>query len=142
MSARENYVKQYLLTFKLFILLFCFLDESANAEMLSQGPVRGQLFRKAKMKSLRMTALIVAAFVICWTPYYVVYTLWTYVPSKIDKKALQWIFFFGMATSMVNPMIYGAFHVCSKRRKRWVHQYHIQYKSRTRSWATIILINL
>ena len=88
--------------------------------MLSRGPVRGQLFRKAKVKSLRMTALIVAAFVVCWTPYYVVFIIVTYKMGEIDENAASWIFFFGMANSMVNPMIYGAFHVSSKRKRRSV----------------------
>ena len=33
--------------------------------------VRSRLFSKAKVKSICMTAVIVAAFIICWTPYQV-----------------------------------------------------------------------
>ena len=54
--------------------------------MLSRGPMRGQLFRKAKVKSLRMTALIVAAFIVCWTPYYVVFIIFTFSEyTKLDQ---------------------------------------------------------
>jgi len=41
-------------------------------EMFTQGArIRSRLFYKAKVKSLRMTALIVLAFIVCWTPYQV-----------------------------------------------------------------------
>ncbi len=50
--------------------------------MIARGPVRGQLFRKAKVKSLRMTALIVAAFIVCWTPYYVVFIIFTFAEDN------------------------------------------------------------
>lgn len=93
-------------------------DTTTTGDMLSRGPVRGQLFRKAKVKSLRMTALIVAAFIVCWTPYYVVFIIFTFFdPKQIDSKPYLWIFFFGMANSMVNPMIYGAFQICKPRRR-------------------------
>ncbi len=85
--------------------------------MLSRGPMRGQLFRKAKAKSMRMTTLIVIAFIICWTPYYVVFVTFTFASDTQHlEKASMWIFFFGMANSMVNPLIYGAFQVWGKRR--------------------------
>lgn len=32
---------------------------------------RQKLIHRAKMKSLRISVAIVAAFIICWTPYYV-----------------------------------------------------------------------
>ena len=84
--------------------------------------MRSQLFRKAKVKSLRMTALIVAAFIVCWTPYYVLFVVFTFNDyDTIDHNMYMWIFFFGMANSMINPLIYGAFHVCKKRRRRFVN---------------------
>jgi len=47
-------------------------------EMFSQGAqMRSRLFYKAKVKSLRMTALIVLAFIVCWTPYQVIVYLST-----------------------------------------------------------------
>lgn len=32
---------------------------------------RQKLIHRAKMKSLRISVAIVAAFIICWTPYYI-----------------------------------------------------------------------
>ena len=96
--------------------------DSSNQQMLSRGPVRGQLFQKAKVKSLQMTAIIVLAFIICWTPYYVLNILMAFFlhVTAEHEKAVIWIFFFGFANSMVNPMIYGAFHMCARRKKRFV----------------------
>ena len=49
-----------------------FAAGSGEDEMFTQGArIRSRLFYKAKVKSLRMTALIVLAFIICWTPYQV-----------------------------------------------------------------------
>ena len=39
------------------------------------GAGRSRLLRRAKSRSLRMTALIVLAFVVCWTPYEVGFRL-------------------------------------------------------------------
>ena len=83
----------------------------------SRTPVRGQLFRKAKVKSLRMTAVIVLAFICCWTPYYVVFIKFVFTHS-VNANVAMWIFFCGMANSMLNPLIYGAFHCCSPKKKR------------------------
>ena len=87
--------------------------------MVTAGPVRNRLYQQAKAKSLRMTALIVAAFIVCWTPYQVVFIAHTFMdPDSIDARYEAWVFFFGMANSMVNPLIYGAYHLCSRRRHR------------------------
>ena len=60
-----------------------------------------------------MTAVIVAAFIICWTPYQVVFIVHTFVDmGDVEHRYVLWIFFFGMANSMINPLIYGAFHSC------------------------------
>ncbi len=72
------------------MLFFGFTAEqeciNADTDMIARGPVRGQLFRKAKVKSLRMTALIVAAFIVCWTPYYVVFIIFTFTEyTKLDQ---------------------------------------------------------
>jgi len=72
--------------------------------------VRGRLFRRAKSRSLRLTVLIVLAFVVCWTPYEVVLVLNLLPNLVVDERYTMWIFFFGMANSLINPLIYGACH--------------------------------
>ncbi|KAH8283722.1 hypothetical protein KR018_007295 [Drosophila ironensis] len=75
---------------------------------------RQRLIHKAKMKSLRISVVIIIAFLICWTPYYVMMIIFMFLnPDKRLGDDLQdAIFFFGMSNSLVNPLIYGAFHLC------------------------------
>ncbi|XP_039229850.1 gonadotropin-releasing hormone receptor isoform X2 [Drosophila yakuba] len=75
---------------------------------------RQRLIHKAKMKSLRISVVIIIAFLICWTPYYVMMIMFMFLnPDKRLGDDLQdAIFFFGMSNSLVNPLIYGAFHLC------------------------------
>ncbi|CAG4943978.1 unnamed protein product [Parnassius apollo] len=80
---------------------------------------RRRLIDRAKMKSLRMSIVIVAAFVIWWTPYYIMMIMFTFMnPDKnLGEDLLSGIFFFGMSNSLVNPIIYGAFHLWPKKKR-------------------------
>jgi len=44
---------------------------------------RQRLIHKAKMKSLRISVVIIIAFLICWTPYYVMMIMFMFLnPDK------------------------------------------------------------
>ncbi|KAL4717319.1 hypothetical protein ACJJTC_017206 [Scirpophaga incertulas] len=79
---------------------------------------RRRLIDRAKMKSLRMSVVIVAAFIIWWTPYYVMMIIFTFLnpDENLSEELLSGIFFFGMSNSLVNPVIYGAFHLWPKKK--------------------------
>ncbi|XP_052752299.1 gonadotropin-releasing hormone receptor [Galleria mellonella] len=79
---------------------------------------RRRLIDRAKMKSLRMSVVIVAAFIIWWTPYYIMMIIFTFLNPDKDQseELLSGIFFFGMSNSLVNPVIYGAFHLWPKKK--------------------------
>nr|UZH25339.1 corazonin receptor [Portunus trituberculatus] len=81
---------------------------------------RRRLLRKAKMRALRISVVIVLAFVICWTPYYMmmIIFLFTTVEDNVAAELQSGIFFFGMSNSLVNPIIYGAFHLCHCHKRR------------------------
>ncbi|XP_034481985.1 gonadotropin-releasing hormone receptor [Drosophila innubila] len=93
------------------------LANYSTTKQLPQQTNRQRLIHKAKMKSLRISVVIIIAFLICWTPYYVmmiIFMFWN--PDKRLGDDLQdAIFFFGMSNSLVNPLIYGAFHLCPGR---------------------------
>uniref|UniRef100_A0A146LNL0 Gonadotropin-releasing hormone receptor n=2 Tax=Lygus hesperus TaxID=30085 RepID=A0A146LNL0_LYGHE len=74
---------------------------------------RRRLIHRAKMKSFRISLVIVAAFIVWWTPYYAMMIIFMFLnPDKQLSEELQkGIFFFGMSNSLVNPLIYGAFHL-------------------------------
>ncbi|XP_047494958.1 uncharacterized protein LOC125043048 [Penaeus chinensis] len=81
---------------------------------------RRRLLRKAKMRALRISVVIVLAFVICWTPYYISMVIYIFTdPTEHLSQELQsGIFFFGMSNSLINPIIYGAFHLCRCKNRR------------------------
>lgn len=80
---------------------------------------RQKLLQRAKYKSLRMSVLIILAFIGCWTPYYMmmIILIFTEVAEETAATLQSVIFFFGMSNSLVNPLIYGLFHLMPKRRK-------------------------
>ncbi|XP_031640047.1 gonadotropin-releasing hormone receptor-like isoform X2 [Contarinia nasturtii] len=80
---------------------------------------RQRLIHRAKMKSLRISVAIVAAFIICWTPYYVLMLIFMFMnpDERFGDELMSAIFFFGMSNSVVNPIIYGAFSLWPGRNR-------------------------
>lgn len=93
------------------------ITEFQDGMDISQSRKRQQLINRAKVKSLRISVAIVAAFIICWSPYYVMMIIFMFLhPDRKFSDGLQSaIFFFGMSNSLVNPLIYGAFHLWPTR---------------------------
>ncbi|XP_068082100.1 gonadotropin-releasing hormone receptor [Anabrus simplex] len=101
-------------------------EKMFRAEVASGGKYapadvnRRRLIHRAKMKSLRISVVIVMAFIVWWTPYYTMMIIFMFLnPDKHLSEDLQsGIFFFGMSNSLVNPVIYGAFHLWQPRKRR------------------------
>ncbi|XP_014666951.1 PREDICTED: gonadotropin-releasing hormone receptor-like [Priapulus caudatus] len=75
---------------------------------------------QAKRSSLRLSLVIVIAFVVCWAPYYVIMIGYVFGLGFVrDNEHVVYgvVFAFGMAESAVNPIIYGAFHLARSRRR-------------------------
>lgn len=81
---------------------------------------RTRLMNRAKTKSLRISVVIVAAFLIWWTPYYTMMIILLFINSDdhLSEELQNGIFFFGMSNSLVNPLIYGAFHLWPQRQRQ------------------------
>ncbi|KAK7489277.1 hypothetical protein BaRGS_00019529, partial [Batillaria attramentaria] len=99
---------------------------SCSGETGSRGPVRSNLLRRAKRKSLRLSVVIVLAFILCWSPYYIIFICITFLGWKeIEPRTHLWFSVIGLSNYMLNPMIYGAFQLCkvhkhrSSRRDEW-----------------------
>ncbi|XP_055638592.1 gonadotropin-releasing hormone receptor isoform X2 [Toxorhynchites rutilus septentrionalis] len=94
---------------------------------------RQRLIHKAKMKSLRISVVIVVVFIVCWTPYYIMMVLFMFhdPTDSLGEDLQTGIFFFGMSNSLINPLIYGAFHLIPIRRR------HNQYNQHVRMATTI-----
>lgn len=88
----------------------------------SQALRRRAIINRAKIKSLRISVVIVAAFIVCWSPYYLMLITFQFLRtepvSADDDRLKSVIFYFGMSNSLVNPIIYGAFHVWPAWRRR------------------------
>ena len=83
-------------------------DRKAAAATAATCHNRVRLFRRAKIKSIKISALIVSSFLLCWTPYYVAYLMGTMEEKQKEQK--KHMFFFGQFSSLLNPIIYGIFH--------------------------------
>ncbi|XP_067646748.1 gonadotropin-releasing hormone receptor [Eurosta solidaginis] len=115
--------------FLTYVSTFCTISSSEKMFMAPKQPTnsgvnamqanRTRLIHKAKMKSLRISVVIIIAFIICWTPYYaMMITLMFLNPDKrLTEGLVSAIFVFGMSNSLVNPVIYGAFHLRPMKRK-------------------------
>ncbi|XP_053690550.1 gonadotropin-releasing hormone receptor isoform X2 [Sabethes cyaneus] len=99
---------------------------------------RQRLIHKAKMKSLRISVVIVVVFIVCWTPYYIMMLIFMFLnpTERLGEDLQTGIFFFGMSNSLINPLIYGAFHLIPIRRR------HNQYNQHGRIglFSTIIYL--
>lgn len=85
-----------------------------------QSAIRQQLINRAKVKSLRISVAIVLAFIVCWSPYYMMMLNFVFrrnADQTYSDDLQSAIFFFGMSNSLVNPIVYGAFHLWPMRRK-------------------------
>ncbi|XP_041843699.1 gonadotropin-releasing hormone II receptor-like isoform X2 [Melanotaenia boesemani] len=65
---------------------------------------------KARMKTLKMTVVIVLSFVVCWTPYYLL-GIWYWFQPNMLRATPEYIhhalFVFGNLNTCCDPVIYG-----------------------------------
>ncbi|XP_062393641.1 gonadotropin-releasing hormone II receptor-like [Sardina pilchardus] len=67
---------------------------------------------KARMKTLKMTIIIVMSFVVCWTPYYLL-GIWYWFQPKMLQDIPEYVhhalFVFGNLNTCCDPIIYGLY---------------------------------
>ncbi|XP_048418868.1 gonadotropin-releasing hormone II receptor-like [Stegostoma tigrinum] len=65
---------------------------------------------KARMKTLKMTIVIVVSFIVCWTPYYLL-GLWYWFNQNVLKNVPEYVshilFLFALLHTCSDPIIYG-----------------------------------
>uniref|UniRef100_A0A8C0H5F3 Type II GnRH receptor n=1 Tax=Chelonoidis abingdonii TaxID=106734 RepID=A0A8C0H5F3_CHEAB len=83
-----------------------------NKHSYSSPPGEAQSVPCARMKTLKMTIVIVASFVICWTPYYLL-GLWYWFQPDMIQRMPEYInhslFLFGLLHTCTDPVIYGLY---------------------------------
>ncbi|XP_012272111.1 gonadotropin-releasing hormone II receptor isoform X2 [Orussus abietinus] len=69
---------------------------------------------RARIRTLKMTIIIVVVFFVCWTPYYVM-SLWYWIDrdsaKRVDQRIQKGLFLFACTNSCMNPIVYGAFNI-------------------------------
>ncbi|CAL1539832.1 unnamed protein product [Lymnaea stagnalis] len=86
---------------------------------------------RAKMKTIKMTLVIVLVFIVCWSPYFVydLLSVYGYVPVSQDTAALStFIQSLAPLNSAANPIIYASFNT-----KMCVNLFRCQFLARRNS---------
>ncbi|KFQ29087.1 Gonadotropin-releasing hormone II receptor, partial [Mesitornis unicolor] len=101
----------------LSVMVVCYVRiicEISKQLKVNKGLIRNQNdhISKARMKTLKMTIVIVATFIICWTPYYLL-GLWYWFQPAMIQKMPEYInhsfFLFGLLHTCTDPIIYGLY---------------------------------
>ena len=73
---------------------------------------------RARTRTLRMTLIIVLAFVLCWTPYVFIVLLYQIdsdAAKNLDVGLRDTLFMFAVSNSCVNPLVYGSYAMNFRR---------------------------
>ncbi|GFS13777.1 conopressin receptor 2 [Elysia marginata] len=73
----------------------------------STGSVRG--LSRAKMKTVKLTFVVIVAYIVCWTPFFVSQLWWLYDESQENNDAVVIMILLGSLNSCCNPLIYLSF---------------------------------
>ncbi|KAJ8673744.1 hypothetical protein QAD02_005006, partial [Eretmocerus hayati] len=69
---------------------------------------------RAKIRTLKMTVIIVVVFFVCWAPYYFM-SIWYWIDrdsaKQVDQKIQKGLFLFACTNSCANPIVYGLFNI-------------------------------
>ncbi|XP_037606785.1 gonadotropin-releasing hormone II receptor-like [Sebastes umbrosus] len=70
---------------------------------------------KARMRTLKMSIVIVICFIVCWTPYYLLGLWYWFFPDDLEGKVshslTHILFIFGLFNACLDPIIYGLFAI-------------------------------
>ncbi|ESO94596.1 hypothetical protein LOTGIDRAFT_75206, partial [Lottia gigantea] len=101
-----------------YSLILCKIHRNANMKKHERTSENQAAIRcssagkigKAKIRTLKMTLVIVSAFILCWTPYFFMSALWWFnrdAASRIDPKVQRGLFLFAVSNACIDPMVYG-----------------------------------
>ncbi|XP_061630276.1 gonadotropin releasing hormone receptor 4 [Phyllopteryx taeniolatus] len=70
---------------------------------------------KARMRTLKMSIVIVTSFIICWTPYYLLGLWYWLFPERMEETVshslTHMLFIFGLFNACLDPITYGLFTI-------------------------------
>lgn len=115
-SCKVKHVKRQFLLF-IHSQASSFLSFFLSAASSSEPDLRRSKnnIPKARMKTLKMSLVIVICFVICWTPYYLLGLWYWFFPDDLEGKVshslTHILFIFGLVNACLDPVIYGLFTI-------------------------------
>ena len=81
---------------------------------------------KARMRTLKMSIVIVICFIVCWTPYYLLGLWYWFFPDDLEGKVshslTHILFIFGLFNACLDPIIYGLFTIRFRKGRRNCYQ--------------------
>ncbi|KYN15308.1 Gonadotropin-releasing hormone II receptor [Trachymyrmex cornetzi] len=97
---------------------------------------------RARVRTLKMTITIIAVFIICWSPYYVM-SVWYWIDRssalKVDERIQRALFFFACTNSSMNPIIYGIFNI--RQRNKLTVGCCLYFQAQLQSHPLLKLVN-
>ncbi|CAL8262090.1 unnamed protein product [Merluccius merluccius] len=70
---------------------------------------------KARMRTLKMSIVIVTSFIVCWTPYYLLGLWYWLFPEEMEETVshslTHMLFIFGLFNACLDPITYGLFTI-------------------------------
>ncbi|XP_062345507.1 somatostatin receptor type 4 isoform X1 [Cinclus cinclus] len=87
-------------------MALCYLLLAGKMRAVAQG-VGWQQRRRSEGKLTRLVVTVVAMFVVCWLPFYVVQLLELLLPGRLDASAHNASLLLSYSNSCANPILYG-----------------------------------
>ncbi|XP_016345112.1 gonadotropin-releasing hormone II receptor-like [Sinocyclocheilus anshuiensis] len=95
------------------------LDAGALNALLSSKEVHlrrsNSNIPKARMRTLKMSIVIVTSFIVCWTPYYLLGLWYWFLPEDLEETVshslTHILFIFGLFNAILDPITYGLFTI-------------------------------
>ncbi|XP_032788472.1 gonadotropin-releasing hormone receptor isoform X1 [Daphnia magna] len=126
--AAFGMLMMYVLPLAVFVFTYssilCEISRRSKEAVGQQEGIRrvtvGTLGR-ARIKTVKMTLVIISVFIFCWTPYNIM-SIWFWCDRdsalQVDQRIQKGLFLFACTNSCFNPMVYGYF---SRRQVRRSH---------------------
>ncbi|XP_078386023.1 gonadotropin releasing hormone receptor 4 [Cetorhinus maximus] len=114
----------FLFLVPLVIMIFCYtrilmeISKRMNKGNLSSNEVHLRRstnnIPKARMRTLKMSIIIVTSFIVCWAPYYLLGLWYWFSPEmlsegKVSQALSHILFIFGLFNTVLDPVTYGLF---------------------------------
>ncbi|XP_053551595.1 gonadotropin-releasing hormone II receptor-like [Bombina bombina] len=96
---------------------------------------------RARLRTLKMSLVIVLTFIVCWTPYYLLGIWYWFSPEMLTREKVPTslshiLFLFGLFNTCLDPIIYGLFTIHFRREIRRVCRCTTQGMDDTTSLGT------